>query len=280
MNYRHAFHAGNFADVLKHAALVLILDYLRLKEAPLFLLDSHAGRGVYDLSGSDARKTEEWQGGIARLRASTPPANVAIALHSYFTAIKGFNPQGGGRTYPGSPALMKSLLRPQDRALFCEAHPGEVRRLRRLCAGESRIAVVEGDGYEALIRALPPRERRALILIDPPYEAKDEFDVIALAVKQALRRFAHGCYVVWYPLTANRDSADGFLATLAALQRDKTLKVELGVRAPDESGLIGCGLALINPPYTLEAHLHALLPWLAQSLGEDGHGRYLLAPLS
>lgn len=279
MNYRHSFHAGNFADVMKHAALLLILDYLQLKETPVFVLDTHAGRGVYDLHGQDAQKTAEWKDGIARLVETPPGGAIGKTLRPYLDLVSAFNPKGGLRTYPGSSALIKARLRPQDRALFCESEAGEAQRLRQLCAGDRRLTVHEGDGYAALLRALPPPERRGFALIDPPFEAPDEFSTLYENLAKAMRRFAHGVYAVWYPLARERQAASAFIDQIKALNLPKALRAELVVRSPLEPGLVGCGLLIINQPYLLEEQLGALLAWLAANLGQSRHASFALDSL-
>lgn len=276
MNYRHSFHAGNFADVLKHATVAIVVDYLQQKTGPLFLADTHAGRGFYDLKGNDAQKTGEWREGIERLMHADLPAPIADLLAPYLANVRALNLDGAIRTYPGSPALLRQRLRPHDRALFCETNPGAASRLRQLCAGDKRISVAESDGYAALLKALPPREGRGFILIDPPYEAADEFTPLLATLSAALRRFAHGVYAIWYPLTARADESAAFLSAIATLGLAKTLTAELLVHPPQASGLVGCGMLFINQPYTLDEQLRALLPFLADKLGKDGAGSFSL----
>lgn len=279
MNYRHSFHAGNFADVLKHSVLALVITYLQRKEAALFVLDTHAGRAVYDLAGRDAQKTGEWREGVGRIQTPGPGTDADIILQPYRALLAGFNKGGDLRTYPGSSAILRVLLRPHDRAIFCEAHRDEAARLRQHCAGDSRVRVIEGDGYGELSRCLPPPERRGLILIDPPYEATNEYSILTAALEKALRRFANGVYLVWYPVTALRASLDGFLAAIRDLNLPKTLRIELTLRPSGAGGLTGCGLLVINQPHLLETQMQTLLPFLASTLAGDHQGSFYLGPL-
>src|SRR5882757_3938862 len=219
MNYRHGYHAGNFADVLKHTALCELLRLLTAKDKKLFVLDSHAGAGGYDLGSGLARRTGEAEAGIARLIAS-PRAAMPPAVARYLAAVaaydRKFGPAGGGvRRYPGSPRLVRAALRPGDRFIACELQPAEALALKREFAGDRAVEVRQADGYKTLKAQLPPPERRGLVLIDPPFEAADEFERLARAVRHGLRRFATGCYAVWYPI---KDAAAvaGFLGSIAA----------------------------------------------------------------
>lgn len=276
MNYRHGFHAGNFADVLKHAVLVLALRQLAAKDKPLRVLDTHAGRGFYDLAADEAARTGEWQAGIGRLLEMPAPPPV---LADYLRAVRGFNRRLGGgealRFYPGSPRLMRDLLRPGDRLVACELHAEEARLLRREFAGDPRVEVRQEDGYRALKALLPPPERRGLVLIDPPFEARDEFDRAMRAVRHAVRRFATGTLMVWYPV---KDAAAA--AALGEAMREtgvrRLLRAELEV-APRRAagGLSRCGVLIANTPWPLEDRLAGLLPWLAETMGE-GRGRAML----
>ena len=204
MNYRHGYHAGNFADVLKHLALCELLRLLTAKDKKLFVLDTHAGAGGYDLGGELARRTGEAEAGIARLLAA-PRAGMPAAVARYLAAVSAydrkFGPAGGAlRRYPGSPRLVRAACAPGDRFVACELHPQEALALRREFAGDRAVEVRQADGYKALKALLPPVERRGLMLIDPPFEAADEFERLLRALRQGVRRFATGCYAVWYPI--------------------------------------------------------------------------------
>jgi 23S rRNA (adenine2030-N6)-methyltransferase len=269
MNYRHAFHAGNFADVLKHVALTLALEIMAEKDRPFVVLDTHAGRGRYDLA-LEAKRTGEWQGGIGRLLAAKdrPPQ-----LKRYFEIVRSFNRRLGGsdgdlRHYPGSPRIARALLRPGDRLVGCELHEEDGLALRREFAGDPQVEVKRSDGYTALKALLPPPERRGLVLIDPPFEAKDEFATLQRALNQALRRFATGSYLIWYPV---KDAAGvaGFKAFLESTKAKRTLAAELQVAKA--AGLTRAGVALINAPWPIEQALEKIGPYLAQTLaGRDG----------
>lgn len=269
MNYRHAFHAGNHADVLKHAVLLYCLDSLKRKPAPFAVLDTHAGRGFYDLLSDEALRSPEWQDGVGRLWDwPAPPPLIA----RYLEAVRNFNADGALRTYPGSPALVTSNLRDDDVLSACELHPEEHAALRRALPRESNVQVHARDGWEALTALLPPPQRRGLVLIDPPYEAPDELQTSARAIAGALRRFGHGTYLWWRPLksVAALDRAD---AELWAHRPRPTLRADFWTAAPTSEGkLTGSSVSLINPPFGLEAALRQALPFLADALTKGQSG--------
>lgn len=267
MNYRHAYHAGNFADVHKHAALALILDYLKRKDAAFAYLDSHAGIGVYDLASVQAEKTGEWQAGIGRvLAAADPPAE----LLPFLSVVRALNPDGCLRLYPGSPMIAACLARPQDRLALCELHPEDAAALRARFAGDQRVGVHHRDGYDGLKGLLPPPERRGLVLIDPPFEARDEFQRLRRGLAQALARWPTGLFALWYPIKA-KAAIDRFHADLAMMGLPKALAADIWIRGGDDPArLNGCGLVVVNPPWTLDRSLETLMPWLARTLGEEG----------
>lgn len=277
MNYSHAYHAGNFADVLKHAVLALALSHLRRKEAPFFVLDTHAGLGAYDLASVAADKTGEFRGGVAKvMEAADQPAELA----PYLEAVRAANPDGGLRWYPGSPGLVRALLRPQDRLTAVELHPEDARTLGERFAGDRRVLVRHMDGYTALKALLPPDPRRGLVLIDPPFEVKDEFDRLRRGLREAFRRWPTGLYAVWYPIK-DRQPVAAFHAALAAESGPKTLVAEMLIRPEDDPfRLNGCGLVLVNPPWRLDESLAVLLPWLTAVLagGQGGHRLEWLVP--
>ncbi len=204
MNYRHAFHAGNFADVFKHAVLVRVLLYLCGKEAPFRVVDSHAGIGRYDLTREEPSRTNEWRAGIGRLIADPPDGKAGELLAPYLEIVRAQNPGGGLRNYPGSPAIAEALSRPQDRMIFCELHPEDHAALRRNIGGDRRAKAVAIDGWTALKAYLPPKERRGLVLVDPAFEEPDEFVRLAAGFEEAHRRWPTGIYLLWYPVK-NRD---------------------------------------------------------------------------
>ncbi len=267
MNYRHAYHAGNAADCLKHAVLVWVLRALARKDKPFFVLDTHAGLGRYDLDGLEARRTGEAARGIFRL-LDQPPA----ALADYVGLVEALG------LYPGSPAIIAALLRPGDRAVACELHPEEAAGLRRHFGREAQVAVHVRDGYEAIRAFLPPAERRGLTLIDPPYEATDEHGRVAEAVRAAAGRLAGGVVLAWYPVK-HRAPVRALHDALRASGLRDVMAVELLLREPlDAARLNGSGLVVVNPPYRFEAEMPALLDALLQRLGdgEPGQGTALI----
>jgi len=274
MNYRHAFHAGNFADVVKHTVLARIIAYLKEKPAAFRVIDTHAGAGVYDLSSAEAGRTGEWRGGIGRLLGAPLAPEVRDLLAPYLDAVASFNPGGTLEVYPGSPALLRHWLRPQDRMIACEAEPVAARALSARIRGDSRIKAVAIDGYTALNAYVPPKERRGLVLTDPPFEQPDEFARLAEALAAAHRKWPTGLYLLWYPLKDLR-TAQGFGRDLARRGIARMLRAEMTV-APVRAGekLAGCGLIMVNPPWTLEGELAVLLPALADILAvEKGAAR-------
>jgi 23S rRNA (adenine2030-N6)-methyltransferase len=275
MNYRHAYHAGNFADVLKHAVLALVIDYLGRKEAAFRVVDTHAGAGRYALDSEEAARTGEWRGGIGRLLgpdAQPLPAGVAAHLQPYLDAVRRENAGGGLRIYPGSPVLALALMRGQDRLVANELHPEERASLKSAIGADRRAKLTALDAWIAIKSLLPPRERRGVVLIDPPFEEAGELDRIAAGLAQGLQRFATGIYLAWYPIKDPGPVAR-FHAGLAGLGVPKLMRVELMVQRPrDPDRLNGCGLVIVNPPHTLEGALTAILPELSRRLaaGEAG----------
>lgn len=265
VNYRHAYHAGNFADVFKHALLALCLEHLKKKDKPFFVLDTHAGVGLYDLRGVQAGKTGEWQDGIGRVLEGAP-----AELAPYLEVVRALNPDGGLRAYPGSPWLARALTRPGDRIALCELHPEDARALADNVADDPRIKVYASDGYAAIKRLLPPAERRGLVLIDPPFEQPDELTALERALGAGVKRFASGTFALWYPIKERRE-VDGFYRRLERFGAPKTLAVELTVRRPLRGvpRLDGCGFVFLNPPYGMLAALEAVMPFLAERLAQD-----------
>jgi len=266
MNYRHGYHAGNFADVLKHTALCELLRLLTAKDKKLFVLDTHAGAGGYDLAGDLARRTGEADAGIQRL-AAAPRAGMPEAVGRYLAAVaaydRKFGPdRDGRRRYPGSPRLVRVGLRAGDRFIACELHPDEALALKREFAGDRAVEVRQADGYKVLKALLPPVERRGLVLIDPPFEVTDEYERLLRALRQGLRRFATGCYAVWYPIKDG--TAGAFVREMAAF---KPLVLELRLDGVAPGKLAACGLAVINPPWRFEEAMREALPWIAARLG-------------
>lgn len=271
MNYRHAYHAGNFADVHKHAALALILEHLKRKQAPFAYVDSHAGIGAYDLGSAQAEKTGEWQDGIAKVMAA---AETPDELAPFLEVVRDLNPDGGLRHYPGSPMIAAKLARGHDRLALCELHPEDAAELRQRFHHDRRVGVHHRDGYDGLKALLPPPERRGLALIDPPFEVKDEFERMRKGLVQAMKRWPTGLYALWYPIKAKM-LVDRFHADLTQIGLPKTLAADIWIRGGDDpTRLNGCGLVVVNPPWMLDEALGRLMPWLAATLGEDGaHSR-------
>lgn len=263
MNYRHAFHAGNFADCMKHALLVWLLAAMQRKDGGVFVLDTHAGIGRYDLSSDEAQRTGEWQGGIGRLQA-----NPHEALSFYMALVQAIG------LYPGSPALIRAMLRPQDRLTCCELHPDDAATLRAVYGRDPQVSVHRRDAWEAIGALLPPAQKRALVLIDPPYEQPDEFSRVVDSLKLGLSRFRTGVFAAWFPVKHRTPVREFSLALRESGLRDIAI-VELWLRAPlDPVRLNGCGLVVINPPYGFEAAAEPILSALLDRLGtgEPGEG--------
>jgi 23S rRNA (adenine2030-N6)-methyltransferase len=272
MNYRHAFHAGNFADVLKHAVLARILDHLCRKEAPWRLLDTHAGTGLYDLASDEARRTGEWHGGIGRI-ATGPPLDAGLAafLAPWLAAVRAVNGGPDLLVYPGSPMVAGALARLQDRLVLVELHPLDADELAARFAGDRRVRVVCEDGFTAVRGQLPPPERRGLVLVDPPFEQPGEFDRIVRAFADARRRFATGIVMAWYPIKVAA-AVGAFHAALAEAGHPRLLRIEQWTRTPGGDGpLAGAGLVVMNPPWRLDEDCRAALPALTDRLA-DGAG--------
>ncbi len=272
MNYRHAYHAGNHADVLKHIVLARVIEHLKKKDKPFRVIDAHAGTGLYDLSGIEAGKTGEWEGGIGRLAEPFAPEIEAL-LQPYREVIDALN-SGGLTLYPGSPELALRLMRTGDALLANELHAEDAMALERHVTGEPRARVTALDAETCIKAHLPPPERRGLVLIDPPYEAKNEAEKATRMLGHGLRRFATGVFLLWYPLKAD-DIAAGIIAEVEAMKVAATLRVELRVReAFAGGGLAGSGLLILNTPWRLDSELQLILPALAQrlGLGNWGHG--------
>lgn len=272
MNYRHAYHAGNFSDVVKHVVVTRIVEYLKRKDAAFRVIDTHAGVGCYDLGGEEAGKTGEWQAGIGRLMDAPLPAEAADMIAPYLAVVRGENPDGELTVYPGSPLLVRRLLRRQDRLSAIELHPDDAEALAQLFAGDHQVRVIHLDGWLALGAHLPPKEKRGLVLVDPPFEKEGEFDRLVEGLQKAHRRFPGGTYALWYPVK-DRHAVAGFHAALEETSIRKILKLEVTVRAPSpEDRLDGSGMIVVNPPFTLEAEMRTLLPLLADILADAPGG--------
>ncbi len=273
MNYRHAFHAGNHADVLKHIVQLALIDSLKRKDSPFFILDTHGGRGRYLLASEESRKTLEAEDGVMRLMSQPKLPEV---VERYLKAVQADNPVGAMITYPGSPLLAVQALRDQDRMAACELQPEEAEALKKLFAHDARVGVHEGDGYEKIRALIPPRVNgakigRGLVLIDPPYEAQDaEYARILAALKEIIERWPQATCAVWFPIKQRR-SILHFLRKASALPVKSALTIELLVR-PDDSPLRlnGSGMLVLNAPYQFDRVVGPALPALRQHLGETG----------
>jgi 23S rRNA (adenine2030-N6)-methyltransferase len=322
MNYRHAYHAGNFADVVKHAALSRLVEYLKLKDKAFRVVDTHAGAGLYDLSSQEAQKTGEWLDGIGRLLGLTPPASLpdalspsrggrvpgsptsspsmgevarragggeatiydspelspdaAALLAPYLAAVKSVNPEGGVKKYPGSPVIVRHLMRPQDRLSAIELHPQDFQRLKSRFAGDFQVRTIELDGWLALGAHLPPKEKRGLVLVDPPFEQEGEFDRLADGLVRAHRRWPGGIYALWYPIK-DRAAVAQFRRELQETAIPRILDVAFEIRPPShDERLDGSGLVVVNPPFVFEKEMRVLLPELKKALAEDPRARWSL----
>jgi len=274
MNYRHVFHAGNFADVVKHLIATRILVYLRRKDAAFRVIDTHAGVGLYDLEGDAAGRTGEWLDGIGRLVERGLPDPAAGLATPYLDAVAAANPEGGLRFYPGSPLIARHLLREQDRLFALELHPEDAEALRENFAGDIQTRVTHLDGWAALGTHLPPKEKRGLVLIDPPFEERGEFERMTARLEKAHRRWPGGIYALWYPLK-EPERTNRFIADLKAAGIPKILRLELTLRAPSiPPRLYGTGMIVVNPPYVLEEEMGILLPALAALLSDADRGRW------
>ncbi len=269
LSYRHSFHAGNHADVIKHIVETLILQALKQKEKPFVYHDTHSGVGRYDLQDERAEKTGEYKEGIARIwEQSDLPAGV----QDYFEAVKALNEDDSLRYYPGSPRVARAQLRGQDRMVLTELHPSDFPLLLQEFRGDRQVKMYKEDGFARLKASLPPKERRGLVLIDPPYELKHEYQDVVNAIYQSHKRWATGTYAIWYPVVY-RDNVDLILDGLEQHGIRKVLQIELGV-SPDseERGMTASGMIVINPPWKLESQMEEILPWLQQHIAPtNGH---------
>jgi 23S rRNA (adenine2030-N6)-methyltransferase len=275
LSYRHAFHAGNHADVLKHAVVVQLLHYLGKKDKAYWYIDTHAGAGAYALREGYATRNAEFDTGIGKLwgRSDLPPM-----LSDYVDEVAALNPDGDLRFYPGSPYLAWRLMREQDRMRLFELHSTEIDVLRhRFHDAGRRVMIYAGDGFDGIKPLLPPPPRRALVLIDPSYEDKRDYSRTIKCVEDGLQRFATGTYAVWYP-QVTRPESQRFPEQLKRLQEKNWLHVSLSVKRPphDGFGLFGSGMFIVNPPYTLVAALKETMPWLVKTLGEDSGAQFKL----
>jgi 23S rRNA (adenine2030-N6)-methyltransferase len=279
MNYRHAFHAGNFADVIKHIVLVRILIYLQDKPAAFRVIDTHAGAGLYDLTGPEASRSGEWLTGIARLMQARFSEAALKLVGPYLDIVRAFNSPGKLEAYPGSPLIARALLRPQDRLVACEVEATARKSLIGALRRDEQGRVVDLDGWTALPAFVPPNERRGLVLVDPPFEAQDEFAKLAEGFAAAFAKWPTGSYLLWYPAKTRRTADTLAQAVVQAVGgkhvSDKVLRIEFSVAPQTADGpLMSAGLLAVNPPWTLAAELRALLPELEKPLGQGGAARF------
>jgi 23S rRNA (adenine2030-N6)-methyltransferase len=276
MNYQHAFHAGNFADVHKHAVLARILTYQRTKPAAFRVIDTHAGAGRYDLLAAEPSRSGEWHAGIERVweaaKGKLGP-EVQGLLDPYLEAVAASNPDGILRIYPGSPLIAQHLLRPQDRLVACELEPRSAVALATTLRGDRRAKALAIDGWTAVGAYVPPKERRGIVLTDPPFEDAGDFVRLFEALATAHRKWPTGTYMLWYPIKA-REASEGLARRLQRLAIDRVLRSEIMLGPPRaDAGLVGSGLVVVNPPFTLEAELRVLLPALGRILAPQGTHR-------
>lgn len=292
MNYRHAYHAGNFADIVKHAALALVLRHLSKKEAGWRVIDTHAGIGAYDLAGEAPGRTGEWRGGIGRIAAhlglatpepvhaaAAPAGDVRETLEPFARSLAALNPDGVLRHYPGSPAVARALARRQDRLTLCELHPADAETLSARYTGDQNVKVHALDGWLALGAFVPPKEHRGLVLVDPPFEADGEFGRLMNGLQKAHARWPTGAYLLWHPVK-DLPAVRAYEQALGTAGIPKILRVEFLVRKATGTTFDGCGLVIVNPPYPLEAELGRLLPYLAKALAQGPGGGFRLGWLA
>lgn len=275
LSYRHSYHAGNFADVLKHICLLESLNYLIRKDKPFCYLDTHSGCSAYSLRSEQSQKTQEYQGGIGTLWSAD---NLPESVAAYVQQVKGYNDTPELLRYPGSPWFAQQVLRRDDRLFLCELHSKEVELLRANMRGDRRVQVRNEDGFSAMISLMPPKERRGLVLIDPSYEIKDDYQKVVQALVNAHRRFATGIYAIWYPVVQRQRIHEMEQALKKTGIRNIQL-FELGVLPDEEKGMTSSGMIVVNPPWPLKQTMEQTLPWLAQTLGIDGQGFYRIEEL-
>ncbi len=279
MNYRHGFHAGNFADVLKHAVLTRILAHLNAKDAPYRIVDTHAGAGRYDLGSEEALRTHEWKDGIARIDRSPLAPAVESILKPWRDALSGARALFGPDAYPGSPWLCRQAMRADDRLIAAELHPQTHKRLAAVLGRDQRCKALAIDGWNALRGNVPPKERRGLVLIDPPFEEKDEFATLEAQFIAAHRKWPTGIYALWYPVK-DRRAVENLLSAVMAAGIGRLLRMEIDVDRPEAAGgLSATGLLVVNPPWTLAHEARILLPALTERLAQGPRPRYLCEPI-
>lgn len=291
MNYRHAFHAGNFADVVKHIVLTRVLTYLHEKPSAFRMIETHAGAGRYDLTGDEARRSGEWRNGIGRLLAAALEPPTAVLLQPYLDIVRSFNRSAELTVYPGSPLIGRALLRPQDRMTLCELEPGAHGQLVTALRRDRQARVVKIDGWLSLPAYVPPQERRGVVLIDPPFERTDEFDRLAAGFAAAHAKWPTGTFLLWYPLKDRRAAASlgqrvaravlGAPSARATTRNDaaeRCLRIEFDTGSAQAGALTAAGLIVVNPPWTLERELKLIARGLTSALGLGDRSRLTVAP--
>lgn len=269
MNYRHAYHAGNFADVTKHIVLTRILEYLKQKDKAFRVIDTHAGVGLYDLAAGEAARTGEWQDGIGKIADAQIAEPVKSLIAPWLKAVRSVNSDTSLKKYPGSPKLTRMLLRKQDRLSAIELHPEDARLLAKQFTDDFQVRVIELDGWLALGAHVPPKEKRGLVLVDPPFEEKDEFERLTTRFRAGFERWPTGIFALWYPIK-DRKAVAQFRKDLKATGIPKILDTELYIRGPSpEPRLDGTGMIIVNPPYTLAAELKQIFPEITRLMGQD-----------
>jgi len=276
LSYRHSFHAGNFADVLKHTVLTSLVNYMLKKEKPFCYLDTHSGCGAYSFSSNEALKTKEFDNGVVKLWKQD---NLPQPVQNYLQQVSEFNAQSELNYYPGSPSITRQLMREHDRMFLFELHNNEFKNMRENFSGDRQIKMFNSDGLKGLISNMPPKERRGIVLIDPSYEIKTEYEEVVDTLEQAVKRFATGTYALWYPViqraTINKLEKDLIATGIINIQL-----FELGIEADStERGMTASGMIVINPPWTLKKEMQETLPFLAGKLGIDGQGNYRIETL-
>ncbi|MHC5306840.1 23S rRNA (adenine(2030)-N(6))-methyltransferase RlmJ [Bartonella sp. LJL80] len=276
MNYRHIYHAGNFADVFKHIVISRIVEYLKHKDQAFRVVDTHAGIGIYDLSSQQAQKTGEWRDGVGRFLETPVPTDLQPLLAPWLNIVNEMNTRSHPlKRYPGSPMIIRQLLRRQDRLTAIELHEQDYQQLAKNFAGDYQTRVLHLNGYLSLGAHLPPKEKRGLVVIDPPFEEAGEFQKMTDGLIKAYRRFPGGTYAFWYPVK-HYTELENYLSALYDTEIPKILRLELRIRrSSDQPGLNGSGMIVVNPPYILQKEIEALKPLLLQRLAQDKHAQLI-----
>lgn len=276
MNYRHIYHAGNFADVFKHLIIARIIEYLKKKDHAFRVIDTHAGTGIYDLSSDEAQKTGEWIDGIGRILSKPIDRQIEPLVNPWLDVVFALNGSKEKLTrYPGSPVLIRKLLRKQDRLTAIELHEADYKKLAVNFTGDYQARIIHLDGYLALGAHVPPKEKRGLILVDPPFEKTDEFKRLVDGLIKAYKRFPGGIYALWYPVK-HYNELNWFINELKGTGIAKILRLELRIKQRSQTpGLDGCGMIIVNPPYVLSEEMKQLKPFLLERLAQDGHAQLI-----